>query len=230
MLSKQPYVISDVGRASGMRARQKSKRSELVGKRRSEVQAIAAKEAQRVLNKNLELKYLAITDNTYGAISYNGTDFVQSMTSVPQGDTDSTRDGDRLKIKEVRFRVGVKTGSTTPTFLRIICFQWKPDTTPVYANILLDQHNTSAAPLSDFTHDTRQMYHILSDDLVQVDTVAHPATCVERSIKSGFEPYIQYQAGSSSTATNMIYVLAISDVSSNGPQVILFGKLLFYDA
>jgi hypothetical protein len=230
MLSKQPYVISDVGRASGMRVIQKTKRSEIVGKRRSEVRSIAAKEAQRVLNKNIELKYFAIVDNTYGSISYNGTDFVQSMSSVPQGDTDSTRDGDRIKLKEIRFRVGIKTGSTTPTFLRVICFQWKPNTTPVYANILLDQHNTSAASLSDFTHDTRQMYHILSDDLVQVDTVAHPATCVERSIKSGFEPYIQYQAGSSSNATNMIYVMAVSDVNSNGPLVILFGKLLYYDA
>jgi hypothetical protein len=85
------------------------------------MQSVAAKEAQRILNKNIELKYLAIVDNTYGSISYNGTDFMQCVTQVPQGDTDQSRDDDRLK-QQFRFRAGIKTGSTTPTYLRVICF------------------------------------------------------------------------------------------------------------
>jgi hypothetical protein len=230
MLSSQPYAFVQRSGKDRGRVSQRKGRQSKVDKKRSEMQSVAAKEAQRILNKNIELKYLAIVDNTYGSISYNGTDFMQCVTQVPQGDTDSTRDGDRLKISQFRFRVGIKTGSTTPTYLRVICFQWLPSTIPVYANILIDQHNTSAAPLSDFAHDTRQMYHILSDDLVQIDTVAHPSTCVERSISQGFRPYIQYQAGSTTVATNMLYVMAVSDVASNGPQVILFAKLLYYDA
>lgn len=208
----------------------KSSSQVLAEYRKAQEAAVARRVIQRTLNKQVELKYYAAADNTYGAISYNGTDFMQPFSQMAQGDTDSTRDGDRIFMKEFRFRVGVKIGSATPTFLRIICFQWHPTTVPVYANILLDQHNTACAPLSDFCHDTRQEYRILSDDLVQVDTVAHPAACVEHAIKSGFVPNVQFQAGSATVGTNHIYILAVSDVNLNGPQVVVYTKLLYTDS
>jgi hypothetical protein len=203
----------------------------VLGKEMEEKEILRRTKQQMIslLNRNVELKYYSLVDNTYGSISYNGTDFMQLMTGVPQGDTDQTRDGDRLFLKKFRFRVGCKIGTTTPVFLRVICFQWFPTTTPVYANILLDQHNTSCAPLSDFTHDTRQEYKILSDDLVQLDTVAHPAYCVERSIEYFPNPNIQFQSGGTS-GTNHLYVMAVSDVASSGPQVVLFTKTLFTDS
>jgi len=228
MLSRQPYIFE--GNSNRRSGGGSSKRSTKVKTWKKGERKMVKEEIKSALRENVELKYFALADNTYGAISNNGTDFLQSVTNVPQGDTDSTRDGDRIQMQELRFRVGIKTGSATPTFLRIICFQWKPNTTPVYASILLDQHGTSNAPISDFQHDSRDMYKILSDDLVQVDSSAHTATCVERSIKKGFNHHVQYTAGSTTVGTNQLYIMAVSDVATNGPSVVLQSKLLYTDA
>jgi hypothetical protein len=176
-----------------------------------------------------ELKYFSLADDSYGSISYNGTDFVQPITNVPQGDGDSTRDGDQLTIHTIEFRLSIKISTTTPTFLRVIMFQWKPNTTPVYASVLFDKHNTSNAPMSMYQHDTRQMFVILYDTLIELDTVAHPAHCIHHLQSKGFIPKIQYTSGSTTVATNMVYVLAVSDVLAAGPQVIFYSKVTYYD-
>jgi hypothetical protein len=227
-MSKIPYT--GISPAKTMRAKAprkgSSKRHNVNDK---EVANIARTVVKAALRKSLELKYFSLTDNTYSSISYNGTDFFLPFTQIPQGDTDSTRDGDRVELKEFRFRLACKISTTTPVFLRVICFQWKPNSVPVYANILLDQHNTSAAPMTDFNHDLRSEYHILSDDLLEVDTVAHPAIVIEHSIKN-LIPYIQFTAGSSTVGTNLVYILAVSDVLTAGPQVIVYSKTLYTDA
>jgi len=185
--------------------------------------------AKRLDQVMLELKYFSLADDSYNSISYNGTDFVQTITNVPQGDTDSTRDGDQITLHTIEFRLSIKVSTTTPAFLRIIMFQWKPNTIPVYANILFDKHNTSNAPMASYQHDFRQMYNILYDTLIEVDTVAHPAHCVHHLQMKGFSPKIQYTAGSTTVATNMIYVIAVSDVLAAGPQVVFYSKVTYYD-
>jgi len=185
--------------------------------------------AKRLDKVMLELKYFALADDSYGSISYNGTDFIQPITTIPQGDTDNTRDGDQVTLHSIEFRLSIKISTTTPTFLRVIMFQWKPNTIPVYAQILLDKHNTSNACMSMYQHDSRQMYNILFDTLVEVDTVSHPAHCVHHLQMKGFAPKIQYTSGSTTVATNMIYVLACSDVLTAGPQVIFYSKVTYYD-
>lgn len=232
--SRQPYQ----GLSTGSRSKSKKKTTGATTSAKKALEIVQRNaasnrmraEVQKALKKEVELKYFAIADNTYGAVSYNGTDFFQAMCNVPQGDTDQDRDGDRLHIVNLHYRIGIKTGTTTPTFLRIVCFQWYPQSVPVYATIFIDQHNTSNAPLTDFNHDTRDQYHILSDDLVQVDNVAHPACCVERHIKSGFRPNVQYVAGSTTAMSNQLFISCTSDVAANGPQVVLSAKLLFTDA
>jgi len=212
-----------------MQKKNKNKKKNLIVSDKSLV-----KEVHRIIKNDRrlerELKYLLIVDQTYGAITYNGTDFVQCVTQVPQGDTDSERDGDQITLNSLDFRVGIKTGTTTPTFLRVILFQWKPNTTPLYTSILLDQHNTSNAPHTQYNHDQRQQYKILYDTLIEVDTVAHPAHCVHHVCISGFSPRQQFVAGSTTVATNMLYVLAVADVAANGPQVVFSSKLTFYDS
>jgi hypothetical protein len=185
--------------------------------------------AKRLDKVMLELKYLAQNDNTYSSISYSGTDFLQVLTNVPQGDTDSTRDGDQITLHSIEFRLGLKISTTTPCFMRVILFQWRPATIPLYASVLIDQHNTSNAPLTTYQHDTRQEYNILFDRLIELDTVAHPAHVVHHLQTKGFSPKIQFTAGSSTVATNMIYMLVVSDVAAAGPLVVLHVKTTYYD-
>jgi len=185
--------------------------------------------AHRLEKVMLELKYFAQADATYSSVSYNGTDFVQQLTPVPQGDTDNQRDGDQITLESIEFRLGIKVSTTTPTFLRVILFQWKPATTPVYANILQDQHNTSLAALASYNHDTRQLYHVLFDRLVEIDTVARPGHVVHCHISKGFSQKLQFIAGSTTVGTNQIWLMAVSDVLSAGPQCVLYTKVTYND-
>jgi len=205
-----------------------------ITKKKENKEVSLVKEVHRIIKNDRklekELKYLLVADNTYGAISYNGTDFFQCVTQVPQGDTDSNRDGDQLTINSLDFRIGIKTGSTTPTFLRVILFRWKPNTTPAYASILLDQHSTSNAPLSQYNHDQRQQYKILYDTLIMINSTYMTGHVVHHNCTKGFNPRQQFVAGSSTVATNMLYIMCVSDVASNGPSVVLSSKLTFYDS
>lgn len=177
-----------------------------------------------------ELKYLAIVDSTYGAITWNGTDFFQQLTAVPQGDTDSQRDGDQITLNGFDFVVGVKTGTTTPTFLRLILFQWHPNSTPTYASILIDQHNTSNAALSQYNHDQRQQFHILWDHHVMTNASTITAHYIHHRCTKGFSPRIQFVGGSTTVSTNAIYLMVVSDVAANGPTVVFSCKTTFYDS
>jgi len=184
--------------------------------------------AKRIQEVTSEMKYFSLADDSYGSISYNGTDFLQAITLVTQGDTDNSRDGDQLTLHGIEFRLGIKISTTTPTFLRVIMFQWKPNTVPVQSQILLDKHNTSNAPMSMYAHDTRQMYNILYDTLIELDTVAHPAHVVYHRQMKSFSPKIQFTAGGTA-GTNHIYMYVVSDVLAAGPQVIFYSKVTYYD-
>jgi hypothetical protein len=185
--------------------------------------------AKRIERVTSEQKYFPLVDNTYSSISYNGTDFLSPISLVPQGDTDSTRDGDQLTLQSIHCRFAIKVSTTTPTFLRTVVFQWFPNSVPVYANIFLDQHNTSAAAISDYNHDLRSQFHILHDSLVAVDTVSHPSHVVNFKTSKGFRPKIQFSAGGT-TGTNHIYAFAISDVASAGPQLVFYSDVKYFDS
>jgi hypothetical protein len=209
------------GKNSGFRIMRQPRESQAPEK---EIKALA----RRIQKETSELKFWTVIDNTYSAISYNGTDFFQALTLVPQGDTDSSRDGDRLYLHEIRMRMNVKINTTTPVFFRVIIFQWFPNTVPQYNSILIDQHNTANAATSDYQHDTRQMFNILYDKLVTLDTVAIPAVSIDVSLEKGFRKKIQF-ATATTVGTNHVYVLAVSDVLAGGPQNIMFVKTTYYD-
>jgi hypothetical protein len=184
--------------------------------------------AKRIQAVSSELKYASNVNATYTSISYNGTDFLNPLTLVPQGDSDSNRDGDALKLHSIQVVFAWKVSTTTPSFVRMCIFQWKPNSVPVYANVFIDQHNTTLAPFTYYNHDLRHQFVILFDEVVEIDTISHPAHLVKKIIMKGFNPNLQFSAGGT-TSTNHIYAFACSDVNAAGPQLVFHSKITYYD-
>lgn len=162
------------------------------------------------LKENMELKYYDTSDSATG-IGFSG--FASSLCTPAQGDTDTTRDGDRIHIERVWFHYGWSNGDNT-NVVRVILFQWFPNSAPAVSDILL--HTGSAqAPWSDFNWDNRQEYKILYDKTWYLSAYYNGGAKVKGLskpliIKNGFRRNLQFQAGAT-TGTNQIYKLILSD-------------------
>jgi hypothetical protein len=173
------------------------------------------------------------------------TGAITKVSTIAQGDTDQTRDGDRLKYRSFKFicTINKHTSNTTDTleYARFIIFQWHPSDalkTPVLTDILRPDPSLAAVgPRSHYNHDTRQMYKILYDKMVPmvglVANSANPETTTNMKlfrsrIKKKFSHQVQFDAGNS-TGTNQIFIASIGSTATNPMQVNVSFWIYFTD-
>lgn len=146
--------------------------------------------------------------------SQSSTPTINPLTDIGQGTTDQQREGDQLTIRSIEVNWSWNGSSlTTPdqsNIGRIIVFQWFPATVPSAANILADL-TPAYVTLSPYNHDSRFQFKILLDKKSPISLNGPSVTYNRRYIKGGMKRKIQYIAGSSVVAANMIYVLMVSD-------------------
>lgn len=181
---------------------------------------------KRWQKKNIELKYYDYElDST---VDYSGSVFATSL--VPQGDGDTTRDGDKICCKALKIH-GIIAAADTWNYVRLIVFVWKPSAVanPSTGQILVDT-GAADAPQSFYVHDYRKNFTVLWDKTFRV-AVSQP------NLTIGFKKYIRLKdlninfitAGTS--GQNHIYVMAISDSSAvSHPTVLYKSRLMFTDA
>lgn len=104
------------------------------------------------------------------AISNTGSQY--ALSAVPQGDTDSTRDGDQINLHSIELKVEAYlqgTGGTNDftNQVRLILYQWHPMSTgsqPTVADILQDSASVAQSPtMSNYKWDNRKDYTIVLD-------------------------------------------------------------------
>jgi len=182
-------------------------------------------QVKRLISNRQELKYIA----------GNGQDIVVDSTGaltgapfdVPQGDTDITRDGDRLQWAgkiDFRFSLQHPLGTSPPeSIVRLILFQWHPNSTPVISSILLTGPTGASDVWSTHSHDNRQMFRILFDRTFHLVGNAAAATTPNTTLTQIFRrfrvslkkarKYAQYTGGTL-TGTNRIFLIYISDAAT----------------
>lgn len=213
-------------------------------------------QVKRMIGDNLELKYV----NSYltEAASTSGG-VITGCTDVPQGDGDSDRSGDRIKIcgtMEIRgsVRADVATGAVSQTvaYIRTILFQWHPtsDSTfgaaskPTLASILLNGPSGAPDVYSFYAHDSRQNYSILYDETFKPQGIAYGATPTisgntdnshyfsrKVPLAKKVRAQLQYSAASSVIATNHIYMMTLSNLASQAqnPRIVWSVKIFYRD-
>jgi len=167
-----------------------------------------ARVALKVLKKNQELKSFDVGIST--TISSTGT--LTKLSTIPQDDTDSGRDGDAVRVQRVSM-LGTFTYADTANTGRIIVFRWNQDdssSAPASASDILQ----TATPYSPYNRDNyrAKKFTVWFDELLAVGATGPNIEKFkfDRSAQSN----ISFQA-TATTGTGHFYALVISDSSAS---------------
>lgn len=184
------------------------------------------KQVKSLINSGRENKYhdtlLAVTEE------YGGT--VYSISDVPVGDTDITRDGDQFTQRSLRIKGKCVVADAT-NIVRFIVFRWKQNDTPDVAKILSSTYVGSIrAPYAPFHHDGRTNFTVLYDKMLVTDTY-NPIRVFDTKWINLRDKKQYMVAGSSTEGKNKIYVLVISDSAAEAsPLFEQVSRLTFTDS
>lgn len=187
---------------------------------------------EQVMRRNAELKYHdASNSHTFPV----GGSFVRNdVSAVAQGTTDTTRTGDRLKLRSLEFRIQLQDLRTTLSVdgmnvVRVVFVQWFPSGTPNSSDIFSAVANTC---LGFYAHDTRQMYKILWDKTYALTgATSRNFHLAHGTIYFKKNNMIQYSGGGT-TGTNKIYMFALYTNGGAGVTTNLYAdtRLRYYDS
>lgn len=188
-------------------------RKQVAGKKHKKLRNMALK----IRSALWEKKFLTI--NVALATLTNTGSVKGSVTNVPQGDGDSTRDGDRISCRSLEVFAYINTDpSVTAAFaannalIRYVIFQWYPTTVPVYTDVFGGGlSTTSRAPMAPYNHDNRQLFRFLYDKIFVLNpSSANSSIIIHKKIINIPQKNIQYASGSTQ-GTNEIYYMVICD-------------------
>lgn len=197
---------------------------------------------KRLIRGVQESKYF---DASLGLTTITYSSNIGKVTTIPQGDTDITRDGDSLI--PTSFEISwVWTGfqSADPALAydlcRIIVFRWHPDDNvdaPTAAKILAQVNGF--APYSPYEHDQRRKFTVLMDrrervmQMLSTAGIEQPTTGSQtvfhhKRLRLKKVP-IRYN-GAGTTGSQNLYVMMVSDEQTDGPTGSYYCRVNFTDS
>ncbi len=189
------------------------------------------RQVKDIVKGRQELKYFQASAS---GTAVSTTPTIDKLTAIPQGSTDSDRDGDRVRYEILELR-GVLINADVTNHYRIICFSWLPNSTPVAGNLLLNGPSGSVDAFSHYSHDNRQLYKILWDKFFfcagNGGAASNPYTPTSEQplhFKMQASPRQAQFAAGTTNGTNMIYLLYLSDSSAISHPVIHYSTKLTY--
>jgi len=178
-----------------------------------------------------------VFDTSQSAANIGAGATVSALTAVPQGVTQSERVGDQMEFVDCEFTYQlVQANADIYSDVRVIIFQWFPNTTisgaPVLADIL---PNTAAVGLySAYNWQYRSQYHILFDklwSLAGLTTAPTSKTAVSQlNVRlKNMRKEVVFTPGTTN-GSNLLWLLTISDsVIAPFPQFNLQYRTKFRD-
>lgn len=201
-------------------------------KTRGESYALAKTAARRVINAQFEKHYYDGQQVNF-PVDWNSS--IYKLTATSQGDTDSTRSGDRITIKSLQLR-GTLTVADTHNIMRIIIFQYLGDdavAVPTSGQVLeAPYYGTYNHVNSPYAKDFVGYKTIVLWDSTYVLNQDNQAKQFQimltaANFRKKAKPYIQYQGGTSNGVGN-IYLMAVSDSGAATHPSLSFASRLRY--
>lgn len=127
---------------------------------RQDVKKIVEKETRKQMERKwVEYSFSGTVDNasTVGCVSI-----------IPVGTSNTQRIGDSVEATSMQIYYDVNVADSY-NLVRMVVFQWRSDSTPVYTDILDRHGNTAIRPLDFYNQDNKQLYTIIYDKIIQVD-------------------------------------------------------------
>lgn len=180
---------------------------------------------------------------------FDSKEFAQSATTtptqlaisaVPQGSTDSTRDGDQINLQSLwlKFETYLQGTGGTNDFtdqVRLIVYRYHPMSSgahPVPADVLQDLSVAQSATMTPYTWDNRKDYTILIDETFNLS--GNGPSDMGRTYHLKWKtPGIpaHFSAGSTTLQTNGVFAMIMSDsLVATHPQFNLWSRVVYSDA
>jgi hypothetical protein len=192
-------------------------------------------DVKRIVMARLEPKFkdsfVALTAATSAGIQF-------SLSSVPQGDTDSSRSGDQINLQslEVNFDAYLQGTGGTNDFtdtVRMIIYRWHPMSTatqPTQADILQDQTIAQSNEQSLYKWDNRKDFTILDDQRFALSGNGPSLVCYRKFINLN-NVASHFTAGSTTLASQQVYLFFASDsLIATHPLVDFYARVIYLDA
>lgn len=153
---------------------------------------------------------------------------VTALASIPQGDTESSRNGISLLARRLNCRGTItQHASATNTFFRMIILRDKQqiaDTSPTPASIL----DAPSAIVSQYNNDDKGRFTILHDQTFKFS--ASGTTNASFNLNFPMQKHIRYNGvNGSDIQKNGLFVLLMSSESTNTPTADLSFRLHYHD-
>jgi hypothetical protein len=149
-------------------------------------------------------------DTGFGS-SVDTTGTLQKLSTIPQGDTDSTRDGDQAEVFGVDIIATFANASSTDltNVGRLIVFRWEQDDSSAAPASIADILQT-ASVYAPYNRDNlrARKFIILMDEIFSTSLNGYAIEKFKEKLKVQFK--LKFQ-GSGNTGNSMIYAAMISD-------------------
>lgn len=180
---------------------------------------------KKYIARQQEHKYWDVTNSA--AIDFSGV--IYDLSLIPQGDTDISRDGDKLMPTSLYLNMKVEAGDPT-NVMRVIVFRWKINSAayaPTVADILAVT-GSAYAPMSPYLHDIKSQFTVVKDLTFHVSSY-NVFAWYKRTIRLA-KRTIKY-AGGTTSASDKLYMLVVSDSGTiTHPSFTSYTRLNFTDS
>lgn len=178
---------------------------------------------------NVEFKKVVI-GATAAAVNWDGN--LIHITNVAQGDANSARDGDSLKVKRIVGRLWVDSNSAANAVVRVMLLRSIRGSGQTIANIFAEGYpGTALAPLSPKFYENRKQYKILWDRTVTLTDVDNQLKFLRFNVGK-LDHQTDYDTGTTNATANayyLVYMSNIDDVAANVPVINYIVTAYFLD-
>lgn len=187
---------------------------------------VVAKIAKRVVTSMAETHYI---DTSSTGVDATYTWQLTALVNPAVGDTDITRNGDEILQHRLSINFNI-IGSDATNLCRVAIIRWLGDQAPSATDIFSTDSNV-LAPLSEYTNDTRAMFHVIYDSGALSLVLNGSSAQLSRQKKISLKGYKQRFAGASTTSDKgQLYLLYASDSSVGGhPSLKYYFRHFFKD-
>jgi len=183
---------------------------------KNQKQLVSKRQVQQMIRSNFNqvIEHKFITYST-APFAINNSGSIIDFTTPSQGVLDTDRVGDSILVTSVEANFWALVGAQEAA-MRIIVFQWLPNTVPNVSDILFSS-GTSQAPLGSFVQDTRKLFRVMYDSLFGLNQ-AYETHAIRRVSLKNLKIPVQF-AQTTTAGTNKVYALFISSNGSSSPTL-----------
>lgn len=183
--------------------------------------------AHKVAAEPREIGYY---DSDYSNYAQNSAGAINPIDTIPQSLADQGRRGDEIVLKSIQFRFQAEW-VLNDSVIRFMIIQYKDQTSPTMGRILQSAYTSGTNPLivhAPLAHDYKEYCNVLYDRTLTVSSY-DPVNVFSGIITSGFSRKIKYNGGSTSSISNAIYMVTMSDAGTGLPVLSGVIRLRFSD-